>query len=323
MTLSVVHMPTSQILVGDVLQKIQEIPDSSVDCVITSVPFFGVRDYKVSGQWGLEKDLGTYLDRMNQLMAKLYRILKPTGSVWIEIGDKRDHNGWLGIPEEFATNQRRRGWGIISKPIWYKRNAMPLSSKRMFSPKYTNIYGFSKSEKFYFDVNAVKIPAITKSSKPFNVRVRDDTKPKFLQKASRKEKSQRQSETPGPDGDPLGHYAGFNDRYDHEKILKSGKNPGDYLDFEEPIFDITVKPFKGLDHYATFPKELPERIIKACSPVGGVVLDCFIGSGTVGVVCENLKRKWIGIELKREFAEFALNRIGKEISQQPKEENKN
>ena len=307
MSLTSINIPTSQILVGDVLDKLKEIPESSVDCIVTSVPFFGVRDYKVDGQWGLEKDLGTYLDRMNIMMAKLWRILKSTGSAWIEIGDKRDKNGWLGIPEEFATNQRRRGWGIISKPIWYKRNAMPLSSKRMFSPKYTNIYGFSKSEKFYFDLQSVKIPAITKS-KPFNVRVRDTDKPKFLQKAS--EKETRQEQTVGSDGKSLGHYSGFNKRYDHDKIVKSGKNPGDYLDFEEPIFDITVKPFKGLEHYATFPPELPERLIKSCCPEGGIVLDPFMGSGTTGLVCEQLKRRWIGIELKKEFAEFAISRIG-------------
>ena len=309
MSLTSINIPTSQILVGDVINKISIIPESSVDCVVTSVPFWGVRDYKVDGQWGLEKDLGTYLGRMNAMMAKIWRILKPTGSVWIEIGDKRDNNGWLGIPEEFATNQRRRGWGIISKPIWYKRNAMPLSSKRMFSPKYTNIYGFSKSSKFYFDIDAVKVPVITKSTKPFNVRVRDTKKEKFLQKASGKET--RQEQTLGADGKSLGHYSKFNKRYDHEKIVKSGKNPGDYLDFEEPVFDITVKPFKGLDHYATFPPELPERLIKSCSPICGIVLDPFMGSGTTGIVCEKLNRKWIGIELKKEFAEFAISRIGK------------
>lgn len=302
MSLTSINIPTSQILVGDVLEKLSIIPEFSIDCVVTSVPFFGVRDYKIDGQWGLEKNIGTYLDRINLMMAKIWRILKPTGSAWIEIGDKRDKNGWLGIPEEFATNQRRRGWGIISKPIWYKRNAMPLSTKKMYSPKYTNIYGFSKNEKYYFDLDAVRIPPITKS-KPFNVRVRDTDKPKFLQKASAKET--RQEQTLGANGKSLGHYSGFNKRYDHEKIVQKGKNPGD-------LFDITVKPFKGLDHYATFPPELPERIIKACCPKGGIVLDPFMGSGTTGMVCEQLNRRWIGIELKKEFAEYAITtRIGK------------
>lgn len=295
------------ILHGDVLECLDKIPDNCVNSIVTSVPFFGVRDYKVSGQWGLEKDLGMYLDRMNMLMDKLRRVLHPQGSAWIEIGDKRLDNGWLAIPETFMTNQVRRGWGIISKPIWQKPNAFPLSTKRMFSPKYTNFYGFSKNSNYYFDLESVKVPPKTQS-KTFNVRVRDTDKPKFLQKATRKELEKRQDMTLGGNGKPLGHYDGFNGRYDHDKIVSNGKNPGDFWDSD--IFKIPVKPFKGIDHYATFPEAIPARLVSVSCPPDGTVLDPFMGSGTTGIVCEKLNRKWIGIELKKEFCDFAVGRIG-------------
>lgn len=298
------------ILLGDVIENLQELPDQSIDSVVTSVPFFGVRDYGVDGQWGLEKDILMYMDRMNLLMAKLWRVLKRTGTVWIEIGDKRIDNSWFGIPELFFTNTRRRGWKSVSKPIWYKRNAFPLSSKNMFSPKYTNIYGFAKESKYFFDLDKVLVP-VTTPYKPFNARTRDTNKGKFLQKETRLEKSRKQDNTKGLDGKPLEHYKGFNGRYDHEKIAKKGKNPGDFISMDSDILDITVKSLKDIEHYATFPPELAERLIKVSTPQDGTVLDPFMGSGTVGFVAESLNLNWIGIEIKEEYAQYAINRIGK------------
>lgn len=297
------------ILLGDVLEKLKKIPDQTIDSVVTSVPFFGVRDYGVDGQWGLEKDILMYMDRMNLLMASLWRVLKRKGTVWIEIGDKRIDNSWFGIPELFFTNTRKRGWKSVSKPIWYKRNAFPLSSKNMFSPKYTNIYGFAKESKYFFDLEQVLVPVET-SYKPFNARTRDTNKGKFLQKETRKEKSRKQDNTKGLDGKALEHYKGFNGRYDHEKIAKKGKNPGDFISMDADIFDITVKSLKDIEHYATFPPDLAERMIKVSTPKGGTILDPFMGSGTVGFVAESLKLNWVGIELKEEFAKYAINRIG-------------
>lgn len=301
------------ILLGDVLEQLKNIPDQHVDSIVTSVPFFGVRDYGVNGQWGLEKDILMYMDRMNQFMAGLWRVLKRTGTAWIEIGDKRIDNSWFGIPELFFTNTRRRGWKSVSKPIWYKRNAFPLSSKNMFSPKYTNIYGFAKESKYFFDLDEVRVPVKT-PYKPFNARVRDSNKGKFLQKGSKKEiedyENKKQNKTLGSDGKPLTHYHNFNDRYDHEKIAKKGKNPGDFINMDADILDITVKSLKDIEHYATFPPELAERMIKVSTPKKGMVLDPFMGSGTVGTVAEKLGMNWLGIEIKEEYAQYAINRIG-------------
>lgn len=310
------QLPLKTILLGDVLEKIKEIPDQSIDSVITSVPFFGVRDYGVKGQWGLEKDLGVYLDRMNLFMNQVRRVLKQKGTAWIEIGDKRVNNSWLGIPEDFLHNTKKN-FSIVSKPIWYKRNGFPLSTKIMFSPKYTNLYGFSKSNDYYFDLDSVKIPALTQS-KPFNARVRDTNKGKFLQKATleevnshNKKGEKKQDNVIDQHGNKKGNYTGFNKRYDHSKILKNGKNPSDFIDMDSDIFDITVKPLKEIEHYATFPEDLAKRLILVSCPENGIVLDPFMGAGTIALVCEKLKRNWIGIEIKKQYVDFALRRLKK------------
>ncbi len=302
-------------MIGDVLDNLGSIDSETIDSVVTSVPFFGVRDYGVNGQWGLEKELASYLDKMNSFMIEVKRVLKNNGTAWIEIGDKRKNNSWLGIPEQFLVNQKKQGFNIVSKPIWYKRNGFPLSTKIMFSPKYTNIYGFSKSSDIYFDLDAVKVPAKT-SSKPFNARVRDTNKGKFLQKATVEEQNnhnkkgeRKQDRVKDENGNDKSNYKGFNGRYDHEKILKNGKNPSDFISMDCDVFDITVKPLKGIEHYATFPEELAERLIKVSCPKDGVVLDPFMGAGTVALVANKLGRKWIGIEIKQEYISFAYKRL--------------
>jgi len=309
LSLNPISLQFKTILLGDVIERLKDIPDCIVDSVVTSVPFFGVRDYGIQGQWGLEKDVLMYMDRMNILMAKLWRVVKPEGTVWVEIGDKRIDNSWYGIPELFFINQRKRGWKAVSKPIWYKRNAFPLSSKNMFSPKYTNIYGFAKNDHNYFDLDSVRVEPKTKLA-PFNARTRDTNKGKFLQKETRREKSRKQDKTKGLDGKPLSHYKGFNERYDHEKVTKQGKNPGDFIDMDSDVLDITVKSLKDVEHYATFPPELAERLIKVSCPKDGLVLDPFMGAGTTGLVAEKTGRNWLGIEIKEEYAKYAINRIG-------------
>ena len=290
-----------------------------------SPPFFDVRNYGIDGQWGIERDYKFYLARLDNMMKKIWRVLHPTGSFWVELGDSinQQNGSWYGIPAEFEVNCKKQGWLIISKPIWYKRNAMPLSTKKRFSPKYTNIIGLAKSKDWYFDLDKIRVEPLTQpKNNKFNLRVREGKKgtleKKFGNKYSATDQEKeshdingvkKQDTTLGGNGKPRNHYKGFNKRYDHEKILKKGKNPGDFFSFEDDIFDITVKSGE-IEHYATFPPELPERIIKACCPPGGWVLDPFMGSGTVGLVAEQLKLNWIGIELNPKYIKIAKERIG-------------
>ena len=195
-----------QILHGDVLDKVKEIPDESIDTIISSPPYWGLRDYGVKGQLGLEPDFRDYLKTMSEIMAQLKRVLKKTGSCWINLGDtyggfaaaqnwndlkedfQRPHRekkkfqaetkkpfpkSRVGIPERFYINCIDEGWIARNHIPWYKSNSMPSSVKDRFTNKWESIFFFVKNQKYYFNLDAVREKTITES-KPFNVRVRLD-----------------------------------------------------------------------------------------------------------------------------------------------------
>ena len=421
-----------QILQGDVLHQARKIPDNSINCIITSFPYWNQRDYGIDGQWGLEDTYQEYLEKIYTLMVELKRILRSDGTCWVNLGDtygSQQTKGLqekcrAGIPERFYAWCIDNGWIARNHIPWYKPNGMPSSIKDRFTNKWESIFFLVKSKKYFFDLDAVREPTVTES-KPFNVRVRDSDKPKFLQKALLDEKNRynkdgtkkndnpnskyneigrvnanrlgafrnrqrKQDNVVGPDG-VKSTYAGFNERWankmknkgfekltnpdniplhqgnesqnqynirraqarangaNHDNPLsskfqehydgdgnclgcgqplskhiisdrmkqnssgmvsrsedytwcnKKGKNPGD-------VFIINPRPFPEA-HFATFPPELPEKIIKCGCPEGGLVLDPFFGSGTVGLVAERLNRKWVGIELNPEYVRLAEKRL--------------
>lgn len=330
------------IINADVLIGLAMLPDRSINSVITSPPYYRVRDYGVDGQWGLEKDPLMYLDRLGKMMDQVHRVLRDDGIAWINLGDCIMDGGWYGFPEAFFHNCRKAGWISVSKPIWWKRNAMPSSTKIRLAPRYENIYGFAKKPGYYFNLDPIRVPS-KEQPKPFNLRVREAKSGKLEQKygsaytATEEEIEshddagvKKQNETLGADGKPKANYVDFNKRWKDRKMLDVpgqtthgihrkrhsgyygangeylcnplGKNPGDVL-------DITVKPFKG-SHFATFPQDLPDMLIKCSSPEGGWILDPFFGAGTVGLVAEKLKRNWVGIEIKQSYIDLARQRIG-------------
>ena len=284
-----------EILVGDVLEKIKEIPDKTIDCVITSPPYWSLRDYSVEGQWGLEPDFHQYLAKMGRLMDELRRVLKDTGTCWINLGDtysttsggmrdmangKPNHHGMIdydknkgfqsalkidqskqrsglkpkcriGIPERFYINCIDSGWIARNNIVWSKNNTMPSSVKDRFTNKYESVFFFVKQQKYYFNLDAVREKSIV-PPKPFNVRVRDSHTQRFLQGATEQEK--------------LAHNKKGERKCDSQTISKThngiydedGKNPGD-------LFQINTKPYKEA-HFATFPPELPTKILKCGCP---------------------------------------------------------
>lgn len=313
---------------GDVLQRMKRIPSASINCVVTSPPYFDVRDYGIEGQWGREKDVWMYLDRLKKLMESIRRVLRPDGIAWVNLGDSIVNEGWFGFPEFFFTDCRKAGWRSVSKPIWYKRNAMQLSTQKRFTPRYENLYGFSKSDDYYFNLDAVRVARKT-DRKPFNLRVREAKKGTLEKKYGSNYSAtpeemlnhtsdgvKKQDTTLGGDGKPKTNYKGYNDRWKKKvesgKLNPLGKNPGDLFDFLDDIFDITVRPFKEA-HFATFPEALPDILIKASCPPGGWVLDPFFGAGTVGLVANKLQRNWVGIELKPEYIELAKRRLEQNV----------
>ena len=337
-----------EILVGDVLEKIKEIPDKTIDCVITSPPYWSLRDYSVEGQWGLEPDFHQYLAKMGRLMDELRRVLKDTGTCWINLGDTYNEKTRIGIPERFYINCIDSGWIARNNIVWSKNNTMPSSVKDRFTNKYESVFFFVKQQKYYFNLDAVREKSIT-PTKQFNVRVRDSHTQRFLQGATEQEKldhnkkgerkcdSQTISKTHNgiydEDGKLLNNPNGKNpgdvfstpkhpeqqwiDRQQkarengstHDNSLghPNGKNPGD-------LFQINTRPYAEA-HFATFPPELPTKILKCGCKPGGIVLDCFFGSGTVGEAAEKLGLRWIGIELNKEYVKLAKKRLGPYLNQ--------
>lgn len=390
----VVNFKHGSILQGDVLEKLKEISTESIDCVITSPPYWGLRDYGIEDQWGLEKDFHDYLDKMRSFMNEIHRVLKKTGTCWINLGDtyssqpcgkfngggkefsgrnmdgifasgKTDKTGQgiteksrFGIPERFYIQCIDDGWVARNHIPWIKENSMPSSVRDRFTNKWESVFFFAKERKYYFDLDAVREKPITET-KPFNVRVRDAKKglgqaklgdsPKAWKMSEQEdedynEKGERkQDNTLGSDGKPLANYKGFNFRWS-EKTRKhfdengnclgcgksaaqhtvtkraqgsenrderqkdeivwcnpKGKNPGD-------VFKINPRPFPEA-HFATFPIDLPIKILKCACPKDGMVLDPFFGAGTVGVAAEKIGLNWMGIELSEEYVKIAEKRL--------------
>ena len=225
------------ILIGDVLEKLKEIPDESFDVEISSPPYWGLRDYGVEGQWGLEKDFREYLNKLDQLMVELKRVLKKTGTCWINLGDTYngtgDHSDMLnfgkqnsthgvdhlrleghldktiqrksrhGIPERFYINCIDNGWISRNHIPWYKSNAMPSSIKDRFTNKWESIFFFAKNQKYYFNLDAVREKPLTES-KPFNLRVREAKKGRGQLKLGEDPKAWKMAEWEDGDYDRYG-----------------------------------------------------------------------------------------------------------------------
>ena len=172
------------ILQGDVLEKIKEIPGKSIDVVISSPPYWGLRDYGVEGQLGLEPDFNDYLNTMQKIMDEIKHVLKDTGTCWINLGDTYSGSGkgagyngnskevWrfdkkpelnetitpksrVGIPERFYINCIDNGWIARNHIIWTKNNCMPSSVKDRFTNKWESVFFFTKQQKYYFNLDDV------------------------------------------------------------------------------------------------------------------------------------------------------------------------
>lgn len=200
------------ILQGDVLKRLADIPDESIDCIISSPPYWGLRDYGIDGQLGLEPDFRDYLKILSHIMDELKRVLKKTGSCWINLGDTYcGHKGEMknpgytneedrinyrknsqgtkqnfningvsikskfGIPERFYINCIDNGWIARNHIPWFKANSLPSSAKDRFTNKWESIFFFTKNQKYYFNLDAVREKTTTES-KPFKHKVRESKK---------------------------------------------------------------------------------------------------------------------------------------------------
>lgn len=297
-------MMKATILVGDVLDRIKEIPDQTVQCVVTSPPYWGLRDYGHDDQLGLESTPEAYVENMVQVFREVRRILKDDGVLWLNLGDsyagntsRASNNGragfgnkregvftktgenlkpkdLVGIPWRVAFGLQADGWWLRQDIIWHKPNPMPESVTDRCTKAHEYVFMLTKSSRYYFDNEAVKETAKWSNDK----------------------------------------------RAGEGRLTYDGKRQGDKGTGQEAFVSITdtrnkrsvwtipTKPFRGA-HFAVMPEALCEPPILATSQENDIVFDPFTGSGTVATVALRHNRNYLGIELNHEYIEIARNRI--------------
>ena len=315
------------ILCGDALETLKDLPDESINCCITSPPYYGLRDYHKKGQIGREATVEEYLNRLVEVFSEVRRVLKKDGTCFLVLGDsyagtsskkeQRDpkypkgRNGQdlsitqkvygykakdlMGIPWRLALLLREDGWYLRSDIIWHKENAMPEACRDRPTRSYEHIFLLSKSPKYYYDYEQMAEPMKEVSKKRY-VRGRSEDN-KYLKRD-----------------------AGISVQKINE-ARKYGQYKGDNIPQfrnKRDIWTINTTSFRG-NHYAAFPPKLAEICMLAGCPKDGVVLDPFIGSGTVGFVALMQDRKYIGIELNEEYCKLARKRISEEVEKIDKE----
>ena len=264
-----------EIVVGDCLKELKKYESLQFQTCVTSPPYWGLRDYEISGQIGAEANLHDYINMMVEVFREIKRVLKNDGTLWLNIGDAYTSGGrtWrdtdkknparamsyrpatpqglkpkdlIGLPWRLAFALQSDGWHLRSDIIWYKPNCQPESVKDRPTQAHEYIFLLTKEEKYYYDFEAIK------------------------------EKT-------------------------NDGLSKRNKRS---------VWSIKTEPFKDA-HFAVFPPSLIAPCILAGSQIDSWVVDPFFGSGTVGEVCQKLKRKFVGLELNPEYAKIALKRIEK------------
>ena len=300
------HLETNIIHVGDNLFHLTNIPDNSVDMCVTSPPYYNLRDYKNSGQIGAENTVKDFVENLCKVFDEIHRILKPTGSCWVNIGDTYDKKKLLQVPSRFEIAMCDRGWHLRNEIIWSKPNPQPISSKDRFWGNHEKFFWFVKDvKKYYFNRDAILVPqaeiSIRRMFSKNNMSKRKDFN------ASDKEGFAISSNSQDKHYARMREEMGIDKEFNYEELIKSGKCP------TRPEFDTWNVPsvtYKGA-HFAVYPPELIEKPILSCCPEQGIVIDPFMGSGTTGEVAKLNNRRYIGLELNPEYAILANERISK------------
>lgn len=305
------------------LETLRKMEDKSIDCVITSPPYWQLRDYGYEGQWGLEPTFNEFLEHLWSMMDEIYRVLKDEGTVWINLGDTYyTQSGSMGsgkyvdpknpkatntrekqptvvevknkclllIPHRFAIGCIDRGWIVRNDVIWAKRNGMPESVTDRFSKKHEYMFFMVKSEKYHFDLDAIRDKTITGVDRCDVVKSKTSSNSTALNSGRAKELES-------------------NGSYEF-KNNPNGKNPGSVSDF----WDIPTKP-SGSKHYAVYNDSLIAKPILAGCPEGGIIYDPFMGSGSTAEAALRANRKFIGSEMSEEYFKIANDRINPMLAQ--------
>src|SRR5882724_6164859 len=276
---------TNQIVHGDALAVLQQWPSALVDCIVTSPPYWQQRDYRgKSTQVGREAMPADYVSRLTAIFGECRRVMEPTGTLWLVIGDKYDDGEQLGLPWRVALALIDEGWILRSDCIWHKPNAMPSSTKSRPTTDHEYVFFFTKSKDYHYDADAIREPHVTFSDKS-------------RMRGGRRHFGLRGGTT------EVGKNGGSNNLHDSrwdQAFHPLGRN-------KRTVWSIPLSKFRDA-HFAVFPESLVETCILAGCPKQGVVLDPFVGSGTVPLVAQRLGRSYLGIDCVAEYCEMARRR---------------
>ena len=308
-----------EILHGDALEKIKLLKDKSIDCIVTSPPYWRLRDYKNGKQLGLEETPEEFINTLCNFFDNCWKILKDTGTLFVNLGDSYSNSNSIsttgrkgfskddrpdtmlkkekcnarkkslvGIPAMFMLEMIKRGWILRNKIIWHKSYILPASVKDRFTNDYEEVFFFVKNEKYYFE----------KQYEPYAERTLNALKNgiipnsyKYLEQEYMKNKPKSRMRNVKKDWLTV--------------VSEMGRNM-------RTVWNIGTVGIKEA-HFATFPEELVRRCILAGCPENGIVLDPFLGSGTTLKVAKKLNRNGIGIELNQEYIQIAKKRIGNDL----------
>ena len=322
----------NEIICGDALIVLQNMPAESVNCCVTSPPYFGLRDYGCAGQIGLEDTPEQYTERLTEIFREIRRLLRTDGVCWLNIGDSYAGSGkgawdadklkqlknkqsykfstdnpaaqmpkkWdkikpkdlLGIPWLVAFSLQADGWWLRSAVVWEKPNVLPQSVKDRPTSSYEFVFLLAKSEKYYYDYKAIMEPVAAGTADRMKRGV--STTHKYINGAS--------GQTPHNLNKPRENRSG------EDIELPTMRNKRD-------VWRVCTNSYRAArTHFATFPVELIRPCILAGCPEGGTVIDPFIGSGTTAVTAIMEGRNYIGIDLNSEYCALARERIEKQTA---------
>lgn len=275
----------NSILHGDAANVLAELPPYSVNCIVTSPPYYWQRDYSTPVQIGNEKTPEEYIGNLLTVFAECHRLLKEYGTLWLNLGDKYQEGDLLGLPWQVALALKSQGWILRSDIIWHKPNAMPSSVKNRPTTDHEYIFLFTKSREYYYDADAIREPHVTFTA---------DSKMKGGRNHFGKVNGTPEA------GKNAGNANLHNGRWD-QAFHPMGRN-------RRTVWNIPLSKFREA-HFAVFPEKLVELCVLAGCPEGGIVLDPFIGSGTTAVVAQRLGRKYVGIDSNPKYCEMAQERL--------------
>mgnify|MGYP001166074265 FL=1 len=304
-------MEVNKIYTGNSIEVLKTFPDKSIDCCITSPPYWGLRDYGCDGQLGNEKHFRDFVINLANIFDEVKRVLKDTGTCFVNLGDTygtqsgsmgtgliepkyghnetRDfkqpnvnmHKSLCLVPERFAIEMIDRGWTLRNQIIWHKPNQMPSSAKDRFTVDFEKVFFFVKQPmKYYFEQQ------LEPYTEPMN--------------------------RWGGDNLDANGKSDWDNGTGQTTYRKRNMRPNDNGRNMRTVWSINTDPTTEA-HFATYPQKLVQRMLIAGCPENGLVLDPFFGSGTTGIYARKANRNYIGIELNPEYVNVANKRIYDEL----------